>query len=85
MIDINANLLQGFVIFFYKKTCGGTIKIGIMSSKKLGEELHKPITKTKSPFTFYKQQLGAALADMLLISKFNNEIWFLLYFIGIFS
>ena len=56
MIDINANLLQGFVIFFYKKTCGGTIKIGIMSSKKLGEELHKIIIgkfekrKVHSPF-----------------------------------
>ena len=49
-------LASGVCNFFYKKTCGGTIKIGIMSSKKLGEELHKTIIekfekrKVHSPF-----------------------------------
>ena len=60
-----------------------------MSNKELAEELHKPIIrkskkrKVDSPFT--NNILGKDLADMQLISKFNEGFGFLLCVIGIYS
>ena len=53
-----------------------------MSSEELAEKLHKPIItkseKWKVHSSFLGNILGADLADMQLISKFNKRIQFLL-------
>ena len=89
MIDINADLLQWFINVLIKKTSGGTIKNGYILNKELSEELHKPIIrnfkKRKLHASFIDNILGADLADMQLISKFNKGICFLLSVIDIFS
>ena len=60
-----------------------------MSNQELAEELHKPITKKiekrKVHSSFIDNILGADLANMQLISKFNKGIRFLLCVIDIFS
>ena len=64
-----------------------------MSDQRLAEELHKPIIRTfkkrKVHSTLIDNISGAdmqlIIADMQLISKFNNEIRFLLCVIDIFS
>ena len=57
--------------------------------KQLAEELHRPIIKKFKRATVYSafkdNILGADLADMQLISKFNKEFLFLLCVIDIFS
>ena len=62
--------------FFDKNTSGGVIKSEIMSNKELAKELHKPIirkfVKQKVYSSFIGNIWGADLADMQLISKFNN-------------
>ena len=59
-----------------------------MASKKLAEELHKPIIrklkKRKVYSSFVDNIWDADLADMQMISKFNQVIPFLLCFIDIF-
>ena len=49
-----------------------------MSNKDLAEELHKPIIKKiekkKVHSPFIDNILGADLADMQLLSKFNEEV-----------
>ena len=62
--------------FFDKNTSGGVIKSEIMSNKELAKELHKLIIrkfeKQKVYSSFIGNIWGADLADMQLISKFNN-------------
>ena len=46
MMDIKEVLLQGYIIFFDKKTASsGAIKSEIMSNQELAEKIHKPITR----------------------------------------
>ena len=75
--------------FFDKKKSGGAFKNEIISNKELAEELNKQIIrkfKKLKVYSFCKDNiLGADLADMRLISKFNKKIRFLLCVIDIFS
>ena len=61
----------------------------IPQNEQLAEELHKPIIKKfkkrKVCLAFKGNIWGADLADMQLISKFNNRFRFLLYVIDIYS
>ena len=75
--------------FFDKKTSGGTLKSRNISNKELAEELHKWIIKK-----FKKRKVHSPFidniwvpdsTDMLLISKFNKGIRFLLCVIDIYS
>ena len=81
MMDINVDLLQCFMNFLIK-TSGGTVKNKNISNKELVGELHKPIIRQ---FSKRKEHLGADLADMELISKFNRGFRFLLFVINIYS
>ena len=60
-----------------------------MPNKELAEELHKRIIrnleKRKVRSSFIDNILGADLANMQLISKFNKGVCFLLCIIDIFS
>ena len=90
-------LLQWSINFSIKKTSGGAtvlvnksaFKNENMSNKELAKELYKPIIekfeKRKVYSPFIENILGADLADMQLISKFNKIISFLLWFNDIFS
>ena len=75
--------------FFDKKTSGRCIKNENISKKELAEEIHKPIirnfNKTKVRLLFIDNIWGADLADMQLISKFNEVFRFLLCVIQIYS
>ena len=76
--------------FFDKKTsttrankvAGSNIKNENISNKDLAEELHKPIIrkfkKIKKHSPFIDNILGADLADMQLLCKFNKGFEFLL-------
>ena len=74
---------------FLKKKLGGIVKKENISNKELAEELHKPIIrkfkKRKVHSPFVSIICSADLADMQLINNFNKEIYFLLYFIDIYS
>ena len=63
---------------FDKKTSGSGIKNENMLSKELAEEFHKPnlrkMEKRKRHSPFIDNILGADLADMQLLSKFNEEV-----------
>ena len=54
-----------------------------MSNEELAEELHKPIMKNfkkqKVELPYIDNNLGADLADMQLISKFNKNLFFRKY------
>ena len=75
--------------FFDKKTSGSGIKNENIPNKKLAEELHKTIIRTvnkrnvDSPFI--DNVWEADLADMQLISKFNQEFRYLLYVMNIYT
>ena len=60
-----------------------------VSNKELAEKLHKPIikkSKKKKVLSLFTDKIwDVGLADMQLISKFNNGIRFLLCFIDVFS
>ena len=75
--------------FFDNKTSGSGIKNENTSNIELAEELYKPIIrkfeKRKVHSPFIDNILGADLADMQLISKFDKGIHFLLCVIDIFS
>ena len=75
MIDINADLLQWFIIFL-----GVTVKNENIPNKELDEKLHKRIirkcTKRKVHSLFIGNIWGADLADMQLTSKSNKEFFF---------
>ena len=45
MSNVKAVLLQWFVNFLIKKTCGRGIKNENMSDQQLAERLHKPTTR----------------------------------------
>ena len=72
-----------------KKTAGGAVKNGIMQNIELAEQLHKPIVrkfeKRKVHSSFKDNIWGADLAHMLLLSKFNKGVRFLLYVVNIYS
>ena len=74
--------------FFDKKTAGSGIK-PMQQNGKLAEELHKPIIKkfkkSKMYSAFTDNIWSADLADMQLISNFNEGFKFLLSVIDIFS
>ena len=87
-MDVKEVLLQGFLDFLIKKLLVVVLKTKT-SNKKFAEELHKPIIRM-----FNKRQLhspfidniwGTDIADMQLISKFNNGFKFLLCVIDIHS
>ena len=71
------------------KFAGSGIKNENISNKELADELHKPINrkfkkrKIHSPFT--DNIWGAVLADMQLLSKFNNKEFNSYYVLLIFS
>ena len=83
--------------FFDKNTAGSGVttlayKSAIKSmhqNEQLAEELHKPIIRKfekRKEYSAYKNYVWAAdLADIKLISKFNNKFRFLLCAIDIFS
>ena len=62
--------------FFDKKSSGGAVKSKNISNQELAEKLHKPIIRTfekrKVNSYFIDNIWGTDLADMQLISKFNN-------------
>ena len=62
--------------FLWQKNSPETVKNEIVSNKELAEELRKPIIKKfekrKVDSPFIDNMWGADLADMLLISKFDN-------------
>ena len=66
--------------FFDKKTAGSDIK-SIPQNEELAEELQKPIirkSKKRKVYSTFKDNIwGADLADMQLISKFNQGFRFL--------
>ena len=74
--------------FFDKKTAGTGIK-SMEQIEKLAKELHKPIIrkfKKRKVYSAFKDNIWSAdLADMQLISKFNQGFGFLLRVIDIFS
>ena len=74
---------------FDKKSSGSDIKNQNISNKELAEELQKPIIrkfkKRKVQSPLIENIWGADLADMLLISKLNKGIRFLLCINDIFS
>ena len=71
--------------FFYKKSAsvtdksakGGGVNNVIKQNERLAEKLHKPIItkleKIKAYSSFKQNIWGADLADMQLMSKFNNK------------
>ena len=75
--------------FFDKKLKGGGVNITLEFNEQLPEELHKPIIrnpKKRTVYSRFKDNIwGVDLADMQLISKFNNRFWLLLCVIDIFS
>ena len=76
--------------FFDKRNSGSSsaVKNESMSNKKLAEILHKPIIikfeKGKVYSSFIDNMLGADLADVQWIGKFNKRICFLLCIFDIF-
>ena len=81
---------------FFDKTSSGS-GVAILQNEQLAEELHKPIIKKfkKEEFILHLKTIlggwgggwggvGADLADMQLISKFNKGIRFLLCVTDIF-
>ena len=76
--------------FFDKKSKGSGVNTKLIpQNQQLAEELHKPIItkfeKRKVHAGFKDNILGADLADMQLLSRYNKGIRFLLYVIDIFS
>ena len=75
--------------FFDKKTPGSGIENENISNKQLAEELHKQIIGKfewrKVYSAFIDNIWGGDVADMQLISKFNNVFRFLSYVIDIYS
>ena len=66
---------------FDKKTCGSGIKNENIYNKELTEELHKAIVRKfdRKVHSLFKDNIwGTDLADMQLISKFNNALRLLL-------
>ena len=68
---------------------GSGVNVPSEFNEELAKELHKPITRNFKERTVYSgfkdDTWGADLADMQLISKFNNGFRFLLCVIDILS
>ena len=83
------DLLQWSIKFLIKKLLVSGNKNKNISNKKLAEELHKPIIRTfnkrKVESPFIDNIWLADLADMQLISKFNERFRFLLCVIDIYT
>ena len=83
------DLLQWSIKFLIKKLLVSGNKNKNISNKKLAEELHKPIIRTfnkrKVQSPFIDNIWLADLADMQLISKFNERFRFLLCVIDIYT
>ena len=91
------DLLQWFINFLKKKSASPAdkfasrsgVKSEIISNQELAEELHKPIIrkfeKRKVYSSFIDNIWSADLADMQLISKFNEGIRILLCVIDVYS
>ena len=64
-----------FYKFFDKKFTGSGLKL--MSNQQLADEIHKPLIrrfKRRKVYSSFKDNiLGADLADMQLISKYNKK------------
>ena len=75
--------------FFDKKSKGSDVNIPSEFNEELAEELHRPIIrnlKKRTVYSRFKDNIwGADLANMQLISNFNEGFRFLLYVIDIFS
>ena len=80
-------LVSMVYIFFDKKYSRGTVKNENVFNKGLAAELHKPVTKKikkiKTQPPFLDNIWDADLADIQLISKFDNGFRFLLSVINI--
>ena len=74
--------------FFDSEVSGSGAKL-IPENKQLANELHKPIIKKfekRKVYSTFKDNIwGVDLADMQLLSKYNNRIRFLLCVIDIYS
>ena len=74
---------------FFDKKSEGTGIVNNKENMQLPEELHKPIIKKfkkRKVYSSFRDNIsGADLADMQLLSKFNNGFRFLLCAIDIFS
>ena len=79
-LGIKEVLLQWFTNSLINKTSGGGIKNENMSDQQLAKELHKSIIrkfqKRKVQSPFIDKIWDADLADMQLISKFNDGFRF---------
>ena len=68
--------------FFDKKSSGGAIKS--ISHQQPEDELHKPIIrkfKKRRVYSSFKENIwNADLSYMQLISKFNKEMLFIIYY-----
>ena len=88
MMDVKEVLPQGFLDFLIKKLLVVVLKTKT-SNKKFAEELHKPIIRMFNKRQLYSPFIdniwGTDIADMQLISKFNNGFKFLLCVIDIHS
>ena len=75
--------------FFHKKIFGNGIENENISSKKLAEELYKPIIRKFNKIKLYSPFIdniwGADLADVQLISKIDKGFRFLLCLIDVHS
>ena len=75
--------------FYDKKSEGGGVNIPLDFNQQLAEESHKTIIrnlKKRTVYSRFKDNIwGADLANMQLISNFNEGFRFLLYVIDIFS
>ena len=75
--------------FFDKKSKGSGSKNEIKENQQLANELHKPTIRKfnkRKVYSFFKENIwGVDLADMLLISKYNKGIRYLLCAAYLFS
>ena len=75
--------------FFDKKTLDGAAKGEFIPNRQFAEELYKPIIRTFEKRNVHSSFIGniwgGDLADMQLISKFNQAIYFLLSVIDFYS
>ena len=80
MMDINANWPQWSLDFFIKELLVGAVKNENISNKELVEEFTNQLLenqkKRKVHSSFICNIQGTDLADMQLISKFNEKISF---------
>ena len=74
--------------FFDKKSAGSGVNTTLEFNEQLAKTLHKPIIKRikkRKVDSGFRDNRGADLADMQLISNFNKELRLLLCVIDIFS